>query len=62
MDVSLWQRERMFYESNELMSHGPMGQIWKNKSFGRNNKIFQCVHFMIHSDPRHERRTVLRNS
>ena len=29
MDVSLWQRERMFYESNELMSHKPMGQIWK---------------------------------
>ena len=28
----LWKR--MFYESNESMS-----QIWKNKSFGRNNKI-----------------------
>lgn len=27
MDVSFWQRERMFYDSNELMSHNPMGQI-----------------------------------
>ena len=37
-------RERMFYESNESMSHESwvnesMSQIWKNKSFGRNNKI-----------------------
>ena len=29
----------MFYESNESMSHESMSQIWKNKSFGRNNKI-----------------------
>ena len=26
MDVSLWQRERMFYESNELMSHESLSQ------------------------------------
>ena len=37
-----WQR--MFYESNESISHESwvnesMSQIWKNKSFGRNNKI-----------------------
>ena len=33
LNVCVWG-ERMFYESNESMS-----QIWKNKSFGRNNKI-----------------------
>ena len=48
------------------MSHSwvneSMSQIWKNKSFGRNNKIFQCFHFMIHDDPRNERKIVLRNS
>ena len=42
--------------------HESMSQIWKNRSFGRNNKIFQCVHFMIHSDPRNERKIFLRNS